>query len=232
MESERMEEQREALCSLLNKKGFIVHDYHRERGISLREKTKDRRIQKTRKLLHEALISLILKKDYKSITIQEIIDRANVGRSTFYTHFQDKDDLLISEMDGLRDILRTAQMKTPVASGKSYERVIGFSSMMFEHAYEYRHVYKALIGSQAGAVVLQHIPDMLVDLIRDESKVEFEKKRRKDSEIPFELFVHFIASAFVSVMSWWLYHKNPLPPKTINAIFRALVIPSLAANFD
>ena len=198
----------------------------------MREKTKDRRIQKTRKVLHEALISLILEKDYRSITIQEIIDRANVGRSTFYTHFQDKDDLLTSEVGNLRHMLRTAQVKTPLVSEKSYEKIIGFSLMMFEHAYEYRHVYKALIGSQGGAVVLQHIPDMLVDLIRDGSKVEFEKRRRKDSEIPFELFVHFIASAFVSVMSWWLDHKSPLPPKTINAIFRALVIPSLATNFD
>ena len=198
----------------------------------MRQKMKDRRIQKTRKLLHEALISLILEKDYRSITIQEIIDRANVGRSTFYTHFKDKNDLLISEIDGQRDMLRAAQMKTPVALGKSYERIIGFSSMMFEHANEYRHVYKALIGSQAGAVVLQHIPNILVDLIRNESKAEFEKRKRKDSEIPFELFVHFIASAFFSVMSWWLDHKDTLPPKAINALFRALVIPSLAANFD
>jgi AcrR family transcriptional regulator len=155
-----------------------------------------------------------------------------VGRSTFYTHFQDKDDLLTSEMSNLRDMLRAAQVKTPVASARHYEKIIGFSLMMFEHAYEYRHVYKALVASQGGAVVLQHIPDMLADLIRDESKIEFEKGRKKDSEIPIELFVHFIASAFVSVMSWWLDHKNPLPPKTINAIFRALVIPSLASHFD
>ncbi len=198
----------------------------------MKEKTTDRRIQKTRKLLHEALISLILEKDYRSITIQEIIDRANVGRSTFYTHFQDKDDLLTSEVGNLREMLRAAQVKTPVASARPYEKIIGFSLMMFEHAYEYRHVYKALIASEGGAVVIQHIPDMLADLIRDESKLEFEKRRKKDSEIPFELFVHFIASAFVSVISWWLDHKNLLPPKTINAIFRALVIPSLASNFD
>ena len=198
----------------------------------MKEKIKDRRIQKTQKLLHEALISLMLKKDYRSITIQQIIDRANVGRSTFYTHFKDKDDLLHREMGELREMLRTAQVKTPVASTRPYEKIIGFSLMMFEHAFEYRHVYKALIGSQSGAVVLQHILDVLVDLVRDESKVEFEKRRKKGSEIPFELFVHFIASAFGSVMSWWLDHKDPLPPKTINAIFRALVIPSLAANFD
>ncbi len=58
----------------------------------VRQKT-DRRVQRTRQLLHDALISLILQKGYDRITVQDIVDRANVGRSTFYDHFQDKDDL-------------------------------------------------------------------------------------------------------------------------------------------
>jgi len=57
------------------------------------EQVKDRRIQKTKSLLHEALGSLIREKPYDAIVVQEILDRANVGRSTFYMHFSDKDDL-------------------------------------------------------------------------------------------------------------------------------------------
>jgi AcrR family transcriptional regulator len=66
------------------------------------KRTKDRRIQKTRTLLHEALESLIREKPYDAIVVKEILDRANVGRSTFYTHFRDKDDLLVS---GIHDML-------------------------------------------------------------------------------------------------------------------------------
>lgn len=62
----------------------------------------DRRIQKTLKLLREALVSLIAEKPYDSIVVKEILDRANVGRSTFYTHFRDKDELLSS---GIHDML-------------------------------------------------------------------------------------------------------------------------------
>ena len=65
-------------------------------------KGKDRRIQKTMHLLHEALGSLIREKPYDEIVVQEILDRANVGRSTFYMHFRDKDELLVS---GIHDML-------------------------------------------------------------------------------------------------------------------------------
>ena len=53
-------------------------------------KAPDRRVQRTRKLLQDALMALILEKGYEAVTIQDIIDRANVGRSTFYAHFLDK----------------------------------------------------------------------------------------------------------------------------------------------
>ena len=61
----------------------------------------DRRVQKTRKLLQDALIELVAEKSYESVSIREILERANVGRSTFYAHFQDKDQLLHSILDRL-----------------------------------------------------------------------------------------------------------------------------------
>src|SRR3990170_2749326 len=64
----------------------------------------DRRVQKTRKLLQDSLIALVSEKGYESVTIQEILDRANVGRSTFYAHFQDKDQLLHSILDRLDEL--------------------------------------------------------------------------------------------------------------------------------
>jgi AcrR family transcriptional regulator len=72
----------------------------------------DRRVQRTRKLLQEALMTLILEKGYEAMTIQDIIDRANVGRATFYNHFLDKQDLLVSGFAELRVSL--AQRRTTV----------------------------------------------------------------------------------------------------------------------
>lgn len=193
--------------------------------------TPERSIQKSRKLLHQALISLILEKNYESITVQQILDRADVGRSTFYTHFRDKDELLVMGFEHLREILRGVQTKTP-ADAQPYEKVIGFSRAMFEHLYEYRNEWKALSGSQAGIIVRQSVQDMISNLVEQEFKGEFQKRKSADSEIPFELFVHFLASTFMSVASWWLNSKNLLAPDSVNNIYRALVTPSLKLNFE
>src|SRR5215203_478965 len=66
----------------------------------------DRRVQKTRKLLQDALIQLVTEKSYESVSIREILERANVGRSTFYAHFQDKDQLLHSILDRLDELFK------------------------------------------------------------------------------------------------------------------------------
>ena len=70
--------------------------------------TVDRRIRRTQKSLHQVLISLVLEKDYDLITVQEILDRADVGRPTFYAHFDGKDQLLISGTHELRNTLNAA----------------------------------------------------------------------------------------------------------------------------
>jgi hypothetical protein len=68
-------------------------------GERMKPKQRDRRVRRTHRLLHQALMSLVLEKKYEAVTVQDILDRADVGRSTFYTHFGDKDELL---RDGLR----------------------------------------------------------------------------------------------------------------------------------
>src|SRR5258708_5227750 len=92
--------------------------FSRESMISAKEGVKDRRVQKTRKFLHDALVSLIHEKSYETISVKEILDRANVGRSTFYMHFRDKDELLVS---GMHDMLRSIHHEAPPSSANRYE---------------------------------------------------------------------------------------------------------------
>ena len=114
--------------------------------------SKNRRIRRTHRSLHSALMSLILEKNYDAITVQQILDRADVGRSTFYAHFDGKDELLLSGADDLRNAL-DAVLQGERLSRKGHDVVIGFSGAMFEHAHEHRNVYYALLPTQGEAFV-------------------------------------------------------------------------------
>jgi AcrR family transcriptional regulator len=190
--------------------------------------TKDRRVGKTRKGLHEALISLLLETNYDSLTIQQVLDRANVGRSTFYTHFKDKDELLLSGIHDFQSTLASVHQREK-ASAKGHESIVAFSRAMFEHAYTYRDVYHALLHTQVWPRVRQRIQDSLTELIRQECKSEIHSLKEASSDVPVDLFVHFLASTFMSVLTWWLDRRSRLSPQQIDAVFRSLVMPSIDA---
>src|SRR5262247_4271324 len=108
-----------------------------------KKRVKDRRIQRTEALLRDALTSLIREKAYDSIAVKEILDRANVGRSTFYTHFRDKDELLASGIQQMIGIFHAADLP---ASGKKDERIIRFSLPVFEHIHQHLQAGAAGMG--------------------------------------------------------------------------------------
>lgn len=215
-------EQTDAICSRIMQL----------RGEMRGRTTRDRRVRKTRGLLHEALMSLIAEKKYELITVQEVLDRADVGRSTFYTHFQDKDELLVTGFEHFKNRLASAQASSTAASGMSYERIIGFSLGMFKHVNEYRHVLRGLLGSNAETVVRRHLHSALIGVIQPEVKTQLRARNKAECPVSPELLTHFLASTYVSVLTSWLDSKNPVPPKGIDAAYRQLVLPCLASIFE
>src|ERR1700681_3168253 len=128
----------------------------------------DRRITRTRGVLQHALTALILKKGYEAVTIQDICDEANVGRSTFYAHYTSKDDLKRSGFEHLRKELADRQRQAQAAPGDIKDRSLGFSLTMFEHARDHIDLYRALVGGRGGSVSLGQIRKILSDLVRNE----------------------------------------------------------------
>ena len=187
--------------------------------------TEDRRIQKTTNVLRGALVSLIAEKPYDSIVVKEILDRANVGRSTFYTHFRDKDDLLMS---GIDDMVGPLPLPTRT-SGKDNGWILWFSLPVFEHHYRHAHAWGDRIGPRGRAILHEHLRRVLTELIREVMKKEFRMGRQSARQIPLELIAVYAASTFVLVLNWWLDSGMSLPPKEIDDVFRRLTLPTLAA---
>ena len=103
----------------------------------------DRRVRRTRKLLHSAFLELVVEKGYDKITIQDILDRADVGRSTFYVHFRDKEALLSASFDDMRHQLEEALTAIPVS--KAVDVTLP-ATLLFEHAQRHQQIYRALCG--------------------------------------------------------------------------------------
>src|SRR5262245_15537403 len=188
-------------------------------------RAKDRRIQKTETLLREALAALIREKPYDDIVVKEILDRANVGRSTFYTHFRDKDDLLLS---GIRDMLRSAR---PAAGGraaaKPSEGIVWFSLPILEHIEKHRRTGGATMGRQGRMALHEHLEEAIAGLILDEVRSGLSTSRSVAGQIPPELLVRWIASTFVLVLNWWVESDRPLPARQADSQFRRLIEPAL-----
>jgi AcrR family transcriptional regulator len=187
------------------------------------KKKADRRIQRTRQLLQDALIELILEKGFEAVTVQDVIDRANVGRSTFYAHFQDKEDLFLSGFENLR----TQFEKHVLGQSPVDEDPWALSLIMFQHAQEYQRVYKALVGEKGGHTMLSYIQKYLTTLILEHLKPQFPSKKKE--QIPLEILTLYIVSTLTALLTWWLDHDMPYPAERINDIFRQLAQPSVEA---
>lgn len=190
------------------------------------KRTKDRRIQKTEALLRGALGALVREKPYEQIVVKEILNRANVGRSTFYTHFADKDELLLS---CIHDMLRSTQPDgSGRATAKPQEHLVWFSLPIFEHIERHRRTGQATISPRGRRAVHEHLEHAITELIEDEARTALRRSSRTVRHASPDLLVRWIASTFVLVLNWWVESDCPLPAREADGLFRALIEPSLA----
>ena len=172
-------------------------------AVKQEDKPLDRRVQKTRKYLSEALVNLILKKGYEAVTIQDIIDEANVGRSTFYAHFESKEQLLFSSNSDLSHTLIEAM-------NSKTNKEIDFL-LLYRHAKENAQVAKAMLGKKGGDLILSHIKDVLS--IKIENYFKKEGLGGKIHKIKYAFDSKALASALVSYLTSWLDADMPFSPE-------------------
>ncbi len=174
----------------------------------------DRRVRRTKQRLNDALESLIIEKGSDKITVQDLIDRADVGRSTFYAHYETKDDLLVSWTELADDMeLHMAQEQTDAGS-------IMPSLALFRHLGEHHHLYKAMLGGRGIDIVTEMIHSKLL------GHATLVLERRPDTSdqttIPIEVRAAFLASSLLALLTWWLDNDMPYPPESMDQMYHEL----------
>ena len=159
------------------------------------------------------------------MTVQDVLDEANVGRSTFYAHYHDKEELLLSGFETLQ---------------VQFERYLGgqtvntespwnLSLLLFQYAQSERQLFQAMLGKQGGNVVLAHVHSYLFTMIRDHLRPRVSP--RQNERVPVDVLAHYLVSSFIALMTWWLDNNLPYPAERINDMFLQLTRPGVDAIF-
>ena len=176
----------------------------------------DARVRRTRDALGDALVALMQEKPFDTITVQDVLDRANVSRSTFYSHYSDKDDLLMSDAEEFFEAISTALSQ----HGDQSDRVFPVQEF-FTHLADVQPFFKALVKSGkfqenmdlARGHFARGIERRLAELPRSRSI--------PPHELPALAFTH--AGALLSLLTWWLDHGMRESPADMDQLFHRIV---------
>jgi AcrR family transcriptional regulator len=184
------------------------------------QKAIDTRGSRTEAALQQALKTLLRTKRYESIAVDEICKAANVGRSTFYTHFRSKDDLKRSGLETLRRQLIARQKKASRSRSLESSPPMSFAFDLFAHARDHLDHYRTLAGSRGGAVALRKLRDTVTSLVRAELA---SSSSQCSDATEREAAVQYAAGAFMGLLIWWLDRGATLSVEHIDALFQRFV---------
>jgi AcrR family transcriptional regulator len=182
-------------------------------------KKDDRRIQRTRKALRDALRSLVLDRGYDDLSVQDITDKANLGRATFYLHYREKDELL---EDLLREFSQSFAQRQGSKISFSDRKVV---QSMFEYAEDYYDFYRimaigkgGMIGMRKMQAIIRETYAQFLDTIETASGGKF--------TVPRAFLDNFMASSLMSTIFLWLDQDMPYTPTEMADMFLKLASPA------
>jgi len=176
----------------------------------------DRRQRKSREAIFSAFTELLSKKDYRQITVGEIIEKADVGRTTFYAHFETK-DYLLKEL--CRELF--CHLFDSIESNKKHHRHIfdckapdSVFLHLFQHLYKDDNHILSLLSCQNNELFLQYFKSSLVALVENQLALFPPKKG-----LPRDFWIDHIAATFVQTLKWWIANGVKETPETITEYF-------------
>jgi AcrR family transcriptional regulator len=179
----------------------------------------DRRVERTRELLQKALMELIAEHDYDSITIQEIVDRAKLGRTTFYLHYNSKDELFMSCHEAIISEFHLGLLHPLTREELLSPQIPAQMTSAYRHLEEGRALSYPIFQGKDNQLILRQI--------RDRSAREIEANLRAifveaDSAIPFGMLANYLVGAQIALMQWWLEKRRPYSAESLARTFHRL----------
>jgi AcrR family transcriptional regulator len=194
--------------------------FAKEGDTGMKQQKADRRSQRTYRLVSSTFIELLLEKPYEEILVQDILDRAGIGRTTFYAHYFDKEDVLDSMTEQILE-----EFTHQIAHSPARQRVVP-SLELFEHIYQSQQQhFRVLMRGHASEHLWQALQTALCRTIEPALSTFCVEKR--SPPIPLPVVSEYLASAFLTMLKWWLAADMPYPPEQMEHIFQQLALPGV-----
>lgn len=185
----------------------------------------DRRTLKTRHALYNALLRLLTERAWEEVDVQSLCDLANVGRSTFYGHFPNREQLLQECFADICQEFSATGLNREATCGRVAE-IGSFVAPLLEHIGDQRPVFQKLLGRRSNAYVRQQFQLTLTQLFR----VELDRRMARPIWRA-DLLAHSMAGATLAAIQWWIHGNQPRKPEEITQFVlgqvRAMAINSL-----
>lgn len=190
------------------------------------DEPQDRRRVRTRNMLRDALLKLITEKGYESVTIQEITDRADLSRATFYLHYKDKDELLVAALQAMYDdMLHALTIKEGIPIQPNQ-----VSLNAFKHVQEYQELYRALLGERGMAMVWQRIQDYIFTYSHQLIKTLLKQFGVSETHVPLEVMARFSSGALNTLLIWWVQNNFVYSAEEMATMYQKMIQPMILAN--
>jgi len=190
----------------------------------VKQNKQDRRSQRTRSLVNSALLELLFERHYDTITIQDILDRAGIGRSTFYTHYFDKEDVLTSIAE---QMLETFDQQF---AHRNVEQGIIPALELFQHVQQNYQYFQAMLRGNTGEVLWEAAQTTLSKNI-EQTLINAHTEKHPPS-VPSSVTAQYLAGSFLHLMKWWVRAEMPYAPEQMERFFQQLALPGVWATIE
>ena len=181
-----------------------------------RRQKPDARVRRTHQRLGMAMLGLMQDKPFDEVTVQEVLDRASVGRSTFYLHFRDKDDLLLAQLEVFLEI-----MSTRLSVQKEQSSRVAPVTEMFEHIGEQKKLYRALVDSGRLDDFFNLAQDYFARGIERRLKESTRVSKMPSGELRARAVA--LAGSLLSLMRWFMDRGAKEDPREMDRLFHKMV---------
>jgi AcrR family transcriptional regulator len=191
---------------------------------SVKQDKQDRRSQRTRRLVNDAMLELLFEKHYDVITVQDILDRAGIGRSTFYTHFFDKEDVLTSIAEQMLDLF-SQQLSQRQGKGAIIPVL-----ELFEHVQQHEQYFRAMLRGHTAEVFWEAAQTAFSKTVEQALSTVYAENA--SPAISRDVIAQYLTGSILALLKWWLKAEMPYSPEDMEQMVQQLAFPGVWATVE